>query len=115
METRRISALIDRAGDRFLSRHFTGDEISYCKSKSVSAPHFAGRFAAKEAVFKALRMEWKSGFSWKNIEIHNENPGYPVVSLSKSALEYFKGTGFSSIEISISLTKDYAAASAIVW
>lgn len=115
VEVRRISALMEKSGDRFLHRHFTDEEIRFCRGKSRSVVHFAGNFTAKEAVCKALHMSWGSGFSWKNIEIRHEIPGYPVVVLSDTAQAIFRDAGLSQIEISIAHTELYAVASAVAW
>ncbi len=75
IEVPRIQESIENIGDAFLNRVFTDKEIKYCKSKkNMQYQHFAARFAAKEAVFKAISdyFENKYDISWKNIEILND-------------------------------------------
>lgn len=69
VEVGRIADLMARRGSRFIERCFTPAEIEYCRSKAEPAVHFAGRWAAKEAVYKALRLQWDRPFGWKEIEI----------------------------------------------
>ena len=68
-EVRRIAALINRLGSRFLTRSFTPAEIADADGKARPAIHFAGKWAAKEAVYKALNLRWNRPFSWKEIEV----------------------------------------------
>ena len=65
----RIADTIARHGDRFLQRIFTEGEIEYCQRRRVSAIHFAGRFAAKEAAMKALGTGHSHGVLWRDIEV----------------------------------------------
>ena len=80
----RIAALIDRYGDRFLKRVFTQSEQDYCAAKSNPAEHFAGRFAAKEAIAKAI---YQSGHNsvipLHEIEVINDPEGRPHVHLKR--------------------------------
>lgn len=68
-EIDRIQAAIDRYGDRFLHRIFTDGEIAYATRRRNPAPHFAGRFAAKEAAMKALGTGHSQGVLWRDIEV----------------------------------------------
>ena len=95
-------------------RCFTASEISYCMSKAKPHLHFGGRFAAKEALVKALRLAWESGYSLKNIEIEVDNVGGPVARLTgvvKRAAEELRVT---DISVSISHSEHYAVAHAVV-
>jgi holo-[acyl-carrier protein] synthase len=82
VDVSRIQRLYDRYGERFLKRIYTKGERVYCESKSQPAIHFAGRFAAKEAVAKAA---YQSGYNqvipFPDIEILNDTEGRPQVSL----------------------------------
>ena len=125
VEVRRISDLMDRRGSRFLERCFTSNEIEYCRSKSNPALHFAGRWAAKEAVYKALQLKWNRPFSWKEIEIAPPdadessagNSGPPKVNLAnklRDSLSVAAGAGGSPrILVSISHCSGYAFATAL--
>jgi len=81
IEIDRIRASVERHGDRFLTKLFTPAEITYCSSKQNMHQHFAGRFAAKEALSKALATGWTGSFRWKDIEIVNEASGRPRILL----------------------------------
>jgi holo-[acyl-carrier protein] synthase len=65
----RLAALLERYGERFLQRVFTDGEIAYCTKRRNPAPHFAGRFAAKEAAMKALGTGHSRGVLWKDVEV----------------------------------------------
>ncbi|UCH63848.1 MAG: holo-ACP synthase [Fidelibacterota bacterium] len=107
VEVDRIQTLIERWADRFLLRIFTPDEITYCQRRAKPALHFAGRFAAKEAVKKAL---YSSGrippVLFRQIQIHRDQYGAPIVHLP--GLEW-------NLRVSISHTTNYAAATAILF
>ena len=113
IEVFRIKKLIKEKGDKFLNRIYTKNEINYCESKGLNKyQHYAGRFAAKEAVFKVLNGETDSGNSltFKNIEILNKNDGAPYVNI----LDDIKVDCFDTdIDISISHIKKYATATAV--
>jgi len=81
IEIARIRESIGKFGDRFISKIFTDAEIAYCKSKADPPLHYSGRFAAKEAVVKALSHIYKGAFSFPEIEILNESDGIPKVYL----------------------------------
>ena len=103
VEIYRIQQSIDRFGDRFLQRIFTDKEIEYCHGKSKAAQHYAARFAAKEAVYKAARsIEF---ISMKQIEIERKPSGEPTVKINDS--EEFTGDEFV---VSISHCDSYAVA-----
>ena len=113
IEVDRIEKLIKEKGDKFLNRIYTKNEIDYCESKGLNKyQHYAGRFAAKEAVFKVLNGETDSGNSliFKNIEILNKNDGAPYVNI----LDDIKVDCFdTNVDISISHIKKYATATAV--
>lgn len=110
IEIKRIEHAIERYGVRFLDRIYTADEQEYCLRHRESARHFAGRFAAKEAVVKALGTGFGNGVSWLDIEIVNDRQGKPEVILS-DALQSILGP--FSVMISLSHCRDYATAFAI--
>ena len=104
VEINRIKKLMEK-DDRLKNRVFTDNEIKYCERKRKKYHHYAVRFAAKEAVWKALG---KGGVGLKNIEIRNRSNGQPQV--------YLKGKKLDPLKILVSLTHshDYAVAQAIV-
>jgi len=110
----RVKAVLARSGTRFVNRVYTDAEIEYCAARAMSAQHFAARFAAKEAVFKALGTGWSKGVGWKDVEVVNDSNGTPHVHLSGKALEIFSREGGGSILLSISHTGQMAVAN-VLW
>ena len=80
-ECLRIARMIERHGELFIYRVYTPEEIRYCQGSRQSTQHFAGRWAGKEAILKALGTGWRRGISWLDVEIRNEPGGKPVVAL----------------------------------
>jgi holo-[acyl-carrier protein] synthase len=109
----RLAESIERHGQRFLDRVFTEAEQAYCRGKKREIEHYAGRFAAKEAVFKVLGTGWRNGINWTDVEIRNQPSGQPKVSLSGRCREIADELGLAGIVISISHTDTHAIASAI--
>ncbi|HOX05980.1 MAG TPA: holo-ACP synthase [Planctomycetota bacterium] len=114
VEVARIADLAERHGDRFLKRVFTEAELAYCLPRAARNTHLAGRFAAKEAVFKALGTGWSETVSWKQIEVLPGPSGAPEVNLSRGARERFEAMGGRRLLVSITHTADLAAASATI-
>lgn len=111
IEVNRIERIINKYADHFLNRIFTKSEQVYCLKHQDAARHFAGRFAAKEAVVKALRTGIQKGTSWLDIEIVNDPQGKPCVTLSPRLAKKLNGM---TIQLTISHCKEYATAVAIV-
>lgn len=112
IEIDRIKASIERQGEKFLNRIFTNNEIEYCKSKKEQQyQHYAGRFVAKEAAFKAISKSIKDKYSitWKDFEIINDSQGRPELKLSNINTDKIE-----SIDISISHCKSYATANVTI-
>jgi holo-[acyl-carrier protein] synthase len=110
IEIDRIASNMKRYQQRFLDRVFTQAEQAYCLAKKDPAIHFAGRWAAKEAVAKALGTGFKLGLTWLDIEILNDEHGKPSVFISSSWKETLKEP---ALWISISHCRHYATAMAI--
>lgn len=111
IEISRIKESIENLSQRFINKIYTDKEIEYCESKGKQKyQHYAARFAAKEAVFKAVseKLEDKYQISWKDIEIVNNKNSKPIVNLKKEI------QGLQSIDISISHCKDYAVAMVVL-
>jgi holo-[acyl-carrier protein] synthase len=92
-EIDRIEATIARYGDRFLRRIFTEGEIAYATRRKNPVPHFAGRFAAKEAGMKALGTGHSQGVLWRDIEVVREPGAAPQLRFHGGAanrLAYLK-------------------------
>lgn len=112
IEISRIRESIEKFGVRFLSKIFTEREIAYCSSKADPALHFSGRFAAKEAVVKALSHAYKGTFSFPEIEILNESDGVPKVFL-RGRLEGVLPLG-AVIHVSLSHSVTVASGMAVI-
>ncbi len=112
IEIERIKKSIERNGDNFLNLIYTEEEIAYCESKkNAKYSHYAGRFAAKEAIYKAVStlLPERFGISWKDAQIINDENGNPKVEFLKIEFEQIK-----SIDISISHCKEYAVATVTI-
>ena len=109
-EVARISDMLNKHGDLFLQRVFTAAEIDYCVPRKAKSQHLAGRFAAKEAVLKALGTGWSQGIHWTDIEVINEPGGKPVVELHNAAASVAAQAGIRQVLISISHVKETAVA-----
>lgn len=109
----RIKKMVDK-GKRYIEKIFTQKEIDYCQEKYHPAIHFAARFAAKEALFKALGTGWRNGMAWTEIEVTNDELGKPEIFLSGKAADFFKKNNFQTSFLSISHTKEYAVAFVVV-
>ncbi len=112
-ECLRIARMIERHGELFVNRVYTSEEITYCQRRKQSTQHFAGRWAAKEAVLKALGTGWRRGITWRDVEIRNEPNGKPVVAVRGGAKEVVEQLGITKILVSISHCRTHATAYAI--
>jgi holo-[acyl-carrier protein] synthase len=113
---RRITECMRKYGDHFLRKVFTDPEIEHCKGTAAPEVHFAGRWAGKEAFFKALPMACQAVSSWKSIEVLAlEGGGKPVVHVCGDDLRNrLAGEGVSSIHISISHDQEYCLAFVVI-
>ena len=112
IEISRIQKSIEKSGDRFLNLIYTPAEIEYCESKKYAKyTHYAGRFAAKEAIYKAISrlLDDRFGITWKNAQVINDENGNPHVEFVGIEFNQIK-----NIDISISHCKEYAVATAII-
>lgn len=108
IEIDRIKDSIDSLGDKFLNTIYTPKEIEYCESrKAQKYQHYAARFAAKEAIFKALSTRIMGKYSWTDFEVLNDEHGKPKVFLATDIPH------LEDIDISISHCKLYAVANVI--
>jgi holo-[acyl-carrier protein] synthase len=113
IEIERIKKSIEKFDKIFLNKIFTKTELDYCLSKKNKYQHFAARFAAKEAIAKALATGWSKGFRWKDIDIYNEESGMPNVKLHGN-LENFLGND-KSLKITMSHSEHYVTCFAIIY
>ena len=112
IEVSRIKDDIEKFKEEFLNRVYTKKEMDYCNSKNVNKyQHFAARYAAKEAIFKAISLflDSKYNLTWQDIEILNYENGRPYVVLNTNKI----GNNIS-IDISLSHIKEYAIAYCVV-
>ena len=114
IEIERIQHSIDRYGERFLSRIFTDGEQAYCLSKRQAAESFAARFAAKEAAAKALGTGISHGVGWLEIEVVRELSGRPTIRFNGRAQERAARMGVARAAVSLTHTKELAAASVVL-
>ena len=110
IEIERIRQSIERHGQHFLNRLFTQQEQDYCYQFQDPTPHFAGRFAAKEAIAKALGTGFGQMLSWHDIRILTDQDGKPIVHLSEEVMGRFHNP---HILVSISHSSLHAIAVAI--
>lgn len=106
IEIDRIEKIIQEFGDIFLKKVFSEEEIKYCKAKAKPSQHFAARFAAKEAIAKALGMGFKNNLMLRDIEVRNDLNGKPHV--------YFRGIKDDRFLISISHSNSHVVAVALL-
>jgi holo-[acyl-carrier protein] synthase len=112
-ECLRIARMIERHGELFINRVYTPGEISYCQSRAQATQHFTGRWAAKEAILKALGTGWRRGIAWRDIEIRNESSGQPVVAVRGGAKEVAEQLGITKLLVTISHCRTHATAYAV--
>jgi holo-[acyl-carrier protein] synthase len=124
VECLRIAQMIERHGELFISRVYTDHEIEYCSARKAATQHYAGHWAAKEAVLKALGTAGirqpvqaaagsRRGISWRDIEIRNDRHGSPCVNLRGGAREVSEQAGIKRMHVSISHCRSYAMAAAV--
>jgi holo-[acyl-carrier protein] synthase len=113
IEVDRIAKMIADHGDHFLQRIFTAAEIEHCQPRREAAQHFAGRWAAKEAVMKALGTGFTPDVGWTDIEILVKPSGQPFVVLHGTTRACANGLGIGEILITISHTRTVATATAV--
>lgn len=112
IEIERVKESIENVGTKFIERVYTEKEIEYCESrKKQKYQHYAGRFAAKEAAFKAISkiLDDKYSVSWKDFETINDGQGRPSIILHNINTEKIEG-----IDVSISHCKEYAIANVVI-
>lgn len=113
VECPRIGKMIEQHGELFLRRVYTEREIGYCQARKHAIEHFAGRWAAKEAILKALGTGWSRGISWTDLEVRNQPGGAPRVMVRGGARDVALQRGIADILVSISHCRTYATAYAM--
>ena len=112
-EVKRIRAVIESQGERFLRRVFTLEEVAYCEKFKNKYERYAGRFAAKEAAMKALGTGWSRGVRWVDVEVVRTRGGRPILELKGEARKVADRLGVKNIALSITHTVEQAIAQVI--
>src|SRR6185436_20922734 len=110
IEISRIEEVFERRGSRFRDRVFTDAEIAYCEPRGSKFASYAARFAAKEAMMKALGTGWSNGVAWRDVEVLRGEKGAPSITLRGRALERFSLLGARKAHISMTHSRDLAMA-----
>lgn len=113
IEVERVDRAIERLGKRFIEKVFTEAEAAYCGSRHRPALHYAARFAAKEAVLKALGTGWSRGIGWRDIETAGDSSRGPAVRLHGVAERVAREKSITAIHLSLSHTSTAAIAFAV--
>ncbi len=110
IEIDRIARAVERWGDHFVRRIYTDDELAYCRGRP---PQLASRFAAKEAMMKALGTGVR-GLGWRDIEVVRRRGGPPTIRLHDRALEIARRLAVGHTALSLSHSREYAVASVVI-
>lgn len=113
VECPRIGKMIQQHGEAFLRRVYSDREIRYCQARKHATEHFAGRWAAKEAILKALGTGWSRGIAWTDLEVRNDVNGRPEVLVRGVAKDFAQSRGIHEILVTISHCRTYATAYAL--
>ena len=113
VEIGRVQKLIEQDAG-FAERMFSEKEIAYCESKFSRAQHYAARFTAKEAFFKALGTGFRDGMGWQDVEVENDALGKPQLRLAAVALAQFKKRKLKRALLSLSHTREMAVALVVI-
>jgi holo-[acyl-carrier protein] synthase len=113
VECLRVGRMIEQHGEQFLARIYTEGEIRFCQSRKRATEHFAARWAAKEAIFKAMGIPWRRGMEWTDVEIRQEAGLVPEVLLAGATKDRAQSLRIASILLSIAHCRAYATAYAI--
>lgn len=111
-DVERIAQSIEKAG--FKEKIFSKNEIIYCESKANKAESYAARFAAKEALFKALGTGWRGGMAFNEVEVVNDELGKPSIQLIGETAKIIEKRNIKSIHVSLSHIKKTAIATVML-
>jgi holo-[acyl-carrier protein] synthase len=110
VEVERVGRLLSRHPLRAQARLFTSGEVDHCMTSRNSAESFAARFAAKEAVFKALGTGWASGAAWREVEIVSDEVGAPHLRLHGETDRMASARGVRRLHVTLTHTRELAGA-----
>lgn len=111
VDVQRMKSSLEQQGEALTSKLFTPQEVEYCRLKKNPHEHFAARFAAKEAVSKAMQTGWSGMFRWKDVEVVNEPSGAPRIVLYKEVAKSLKSC---TVHLSLSHTENTVVAFAVI-
>jgi holo-[acyl-carrier protein] synthase len=114
IEIARLRNALERLKDRFIQRVFTPEEQQFCNQHRDPAPHYAARFAAKEAMFKALGTGWAKGVTWQDVEVLRQQKEAPTLRLHGEAQRLSQLMGATRIHLSLSHSEHSAIAMVIL-
>lgn len=114
VQSKRMKEMLLKWADRVENRVFNEKELEYSKSKGETHLHLAARFAAKEALFKALGKGLSEGMTWTDVTIQNDETGKPHIQLRRKAKDIADQMGVISVHLSLTHTDDCAAAIVIL-
>ncbi|MBI4115845.1 MAG: holo-ACP synthase [Candidatus Omnitrophica bacterium] len=104
----RLEQVAKRHGERFLNRIFTAEERSYCETKRYKYEHYAARFAAKEAMMKAMEIRRKDRLRFREIEVRRRATGKPEISVSPESSKRFGLPKGARVELSMAHEREFA-------
>jgi holo-[acyl-carrier protein] synthase len=114
VEIPRFRNIVERLKDKFIFRVFTPAEQQFCNGHRDPVPHYAARFAAKEALFKALGTGWAKGVTWLDAEVYREGQDAPAMRLHGEAQSLSISLGAQKAHLSLSHTEQWAIAMVIL-
>lgn len=112
VECARVRLLIEEHGERFLARVYTPEEVRWCQSRPNATEQFATLWAAKEAVFKSLRLVGRAPAVWTQVEV-DVRPDAPRVTVRGALKERMAEAGVGTILLTTAFTRHHATATAV--
>ena len=113
VECLRVGRMIEQHGELFLTRVYTQREIRFCQSRKRATEHFAARWAAKEAILKAMGAPWRRGMEWTDLEVGEEPGAAPHVLIGGATKDLARTLGIGDILLTMAHCRAYATAYAL--
>ena len=114
IEVERVRGVIERQGERFISRVFSDEERAYCGSMKHPFKHYAARFAAKEAVSKCFGTGIGGELGWRSVSVYHGERHQPLVRLDEKGAELLRRAGATHVHVTLSHTETMAMAVAVL-